>query len=80
MCACVHACPVPLRFVVLPVHVADVNLWEEQLPANTLVVLSGRDALMAAPQVSISAQRACQGCGRTSNMCATAAPAWSRNS
>jgi hypothetical protein len=30
---------------------ADVNLWEEQLPAGTLVVLSGRDALMAAPQV-----------------------------
>jgi hypothetical protein len=30
---------------------ADVNLWEEQVPDDTLVVLSGRDALMAAPQV-----------------------------
>jgi pimeloyl-ACP methyl ester carboxylesterase len=30
---------------------ADVNLWEEQIPPDTLVVLSGRDALMAAPQV-----------------------------
>lgn len=30
---------------------ADVNLWEEQVPSGTLVVLSGRDALMAAPQV-----------------------------
>lgn len=32
---------------------ADVNLWEEQLPPDTLVVLSGRDALMAAPQVGV---------------------------
>lgn len=34
-----------------PPRVAEVNLWEEQVPPGTLVVLSGRDALMAAPQV-----------------------------
>lgn len=33
---------------------ADVNLWEEQIPPDTLVVLSGRDALMAAPQVRLA--------------------------
>lgn len=30
--------------------ITDVNLFEEQLPPDTLVVLSGRDALMAASQ------------------------------
>eukprot|EP00879_Flechtneria_rotunda_P025127 GHRR01026686.1.p1 GENE.GHRR01026686.1~~GHRR01026686.1.p1 ORF type:complete len:484 (+),score=129.44 GHRR01026686.1:291-1742(+) len=30
----------------------DVNLWEEQVPADTLVVLSGKDVLMAAEEVS----------------------------
>eukprot|EP00879_Flechtneria_rotunda_P005084 GHRR01005362.1.p1 GENE.GHRR01005362.1~~GHRR01005362.1.p1 ORF type:complete len:628 (+),score=249.95 GHRR01005362.1:1476-3359(+) len=29
----------------------DVNLWEEQVPADTLVVLSGKDVLMAAEEV-----------------------------
>eukprot|EP00878_Enallax_costatus_P008311 GHUV01008689.1.p1 GENE.GHUV01008689.1~~GHUV01008689.1.p1 ORF type:complete len:717 (+),score=294.35 GHUV01008689.1:916-3066(+) len=29
----------------------DVNLWEEQLPAGSLVVLSGKDVLMAAAEV-----------------------------
>lgn len=43
-----------------PRHRSDVNLYEEQLPPNTLVVLSGRDVLMAASEVRA---RACLRCG-----------------
>lgn len=43
-----RACAVACSFQLVR---AEVNLWEEQLPAGTLVVLSGRDVLMAAPEV-----------------------------
>lgn len=34
-----------------------MNLWEEQLPPGSLVVLSGRDVLMAAAEVSTRGDR-----------------------
>ncbi len=40
----------------------DVNLWEDQLPPGSLVVLSGRDVLMAAAEVRA--------------VCATVGSAW----